>query len=310
VLGYIDPAHFLAGRMRLDRDAAEAAIKREIADKLGQSVEFAAAAIIELVNEHMVQAILDITLAQGIDPMTAVFVAGGGAAGLGCVAIGRRLGCKTILVPETGAALAAAGALVSDLTSHHQAMFHTTSRDFDIEGVNAVLETLEAHCRVFQKRIGSDAEFVATDWTTEARYPDQAWEIEVPLRQSRVGGKADVDDLVDDFHRTHLEIFAVNDPSSHIETIGWNATIKCRVGSPRIGRIRSSATPGELADRRVYFAEAGWIMAKVYRFERLEEKTRIDGPAIIESDFTSIVIELGARAWRDANGRLEITICE
>jgi N-methylhydantoinase A len=310
VLGYIDPAHFLAGRMRLDKDAADAAIRREIADKLGHSVEFAAAAIIELVNEHMVQAILDITLAQGIDPTTADFVAGGGAAGLSCVAIGRRLGSKTILVPETGAALAAAGALISDLTSYHQAMFHTTSRTFDIEGVNATLEALEEQCRVFQKRIGPDADFVAIDWTTEARYPDQAWEIEVPLRKSRIGGKADLDDLVRDFHRTHMEIFAVSDPNSHVETIGCNATIKCRVGSPKIGRIRSAAAPGELADRRVYFGETGWIMAKVCRFERLSEDICIDGPAIIESDFTSIVVEPSARAWRDAKGTLVITIGE
>jgi hypothetical protein len=39
--------------MRLDRDAAEAAIRREIADKMGLGVEGAAAAMLELANEHM-----------------------------------------------------------------------------------------------------------------------------------------------------------------------------------------------------------------------------------------------------------------
>ena len=120
--------------MPLDRKAAEAAILREIADPTGQSLEAAAASILELANEHMVQAILDVTLSQGIDPASAAFVAGGGAAGLNCVAIGRRLGCRTVYVPEIGAALAAAGALISDLTSHHQAMRHTTSESFDFDG--------------------------------------------------------------------------------------------------------------------------------------------------------------------------------
>ena len=82
----------------------------------------------------MVQAILDITLSQGIDPAPAAFVAGGGAAGLNCVAIGRRLGCRRVYVPEAGAALAAAGALISDLTAHYQAMRHTTSDAFDFAG--------------------------------------------------------------------------------------------------------------------------------------------------------------------------------
>jgi N-methylhydantoinase A len=294
--------------MKLDRGAAEAAIKREIADRLGQSIEVAAAAIFELATEHMVQAILDITLNQGIDPTKAVFVAGGGAAGLNCVAIGRRLGCGRILVPETGAALAAAGALVSDLTAHHQAMFHTTSQAFDAAGVNATLGALEERCRAFQRKTGPDAEFVAIEWTTEARYPDQAWEIEVPLRRSRFGGKADIDGLVADFHHMHQQIFAVSDPNSSIETIGWSATIRCRVGSPRAGRIRATELGDALADRRVFFGAEGWREAKVYRLERLSEGAIVEGPAIVESSFTSIVIDPGAAARRDATGALIVDV--
>jgi N-methylhydantoinase A len=307
-LGYIDPAHFLGGRMKLDRRAAEATIRREIADRLGQSVETAAAAIIELATEHMVQAILDITLNQGVDPTKAIFVAGGGAAGLNCVAIGRRLGCRTVLVPETGAALAAAGALISDLTAHHQAMFHTTSEAFDVAGVNAVLEALEERCRAFQRKTGPDAAFVAIEWATEARYPDQAWEIEVPLRSNRFAGKADVDALGADFHRTHEEIFAVSDPHSPIETIGWSATIRCRVGSPRAGRIRSPAPGDALAERRVFFSATGWRDAKVRRLEELSQEFVLDGPAIVEADFASIVIDPDARARRDAKGSLIIDV--
>lgn len=309
-LGYIDPAHFLGGRMRLDRAAAAAAIASQIAARTGQSVERAAAAILELVNEHMVQAILDVTLNQGVDPAKAAFVAGGGAAGLNCVAIARRLGCRTVFVPETGAALAAAGALISDLTSHHQAMRHTTSGAFDLEGVNGVLGGLEARCRTFQQMAGPTAEFVAIDWTTEARYPDQAWEIEVPLRNNRFAGAEDVDRLVADFHDAHKEIFAVNDPNSSIETIGWNATIRCRVGSPRAGRIRSRPSGGDFADRRVYFGPTGWIDARVRRFEALPQDVVVEGPAIVESGFTSVVIDPGAKARRDATGTLIIDVGE
>ena len=81
VLGYIDPDYFLGGRMPLDRKAAEAAIAREVADPLGRALEEAAASILELATENMVQAIIDITVNQGIDPTAAAFVAGGGAGG-------------------------------------------------------------------------------------------------------------------------------------------------------------------------------------------------------------------------------------
>lgn len=308
VLGHIDPAHFLGGRMRLDKAAAEEAIRREVADRLGQSVEVAAAAILELATEHMVQAILDITVNQGVDPTEAVFVAGGGAAGLNCVAIGRRLGCETVFVPETGAALAASGALISDLAAHHQAMFHATSEGFDASGVNAVLDELETRCRAFQEKTGPDAEFVGIDWTTEARYPDQAWEIEVPLRQSRFAGPEDIAALVADFHRTHDEIFAISDPGSPIETIGWNATIRCRIGSPLPGRIEAGETGDALAGRPVYFTATGWVDAEVHRFETLPIDAEIEGPAIVESGFTSVVVDPGASARRDATGTLIINV--
>jgi N-methylhydantoinase A len=308
VLGYIDPKHFLGGKMPLDQKAAEGAILREIASPMKQSVEAAAASILELANENMVQAILDVTLSQGIDPASAAFVAGGGAAGLGCVAIGRRLGCRTVYVPETGAALAAAGALISDLTSHNQAMRHTTSESFDFVGVNETLDELEMRCRAFQTKAGRYAEFIGIDWTTESRYPDQAWEIEVPLRRPRFSSRDDVEALVADFHRVHQDIFAVNDPQSPIEMIGWSATIRCRVGSPRAGRVVPSGASDSLADRQIYFHPTGWMRASVHRFETLKPDLTVTGPAVVESGFTSVVIDSGGRARKDETGCLVIEV--
>ena len=307
VLGFIDADFFLGGEMALDRSAAEAAIRRDIADPLGKSVEAAAAAVIELASENMVQAIMDITVNQGIDPTDAVLVAGGGAGGLNCVAIARRLGCGRVLVPETGAALAAAGALISDLTDRYHGMFHTVSPAFDFDGVNAVLADLEARCRAFAGAAGAGDAFTI-HWSTEARYPDQAWEIEVPLRNSRFATAADVAALSADFHRTHEEIFAVSDPDSAIETIGWNAEVRCPFGSAEVGRLRSPESASRLPARDVHFVGTGWRTVDVYRFEALGEGAVVAGPAIVESSFTSIVIDAGARAVRDRSGSLVIDV--
>ena len=308
VLGFLDPDFFLGGQMAMDTAAAEDALRQDVAEPLGKSLEEAAIAVIELATENMVQAIMDITVNQGIDPTETAFVAGGGAGGLNCVAIAHRLGCRRVLVPEPGAALAAAGALISDLTSRYHAMFHAQSDTFDRDGANAVLARLEERCRLFAKEAGDGAAFTI-DWSTEARYPDQAWEIEVPLRGARFNSAADVAGLLADFHRTHQEVFAVSDPGSPIETVGWNAEVHCRIGTAVPGRVRSAETSAKLPSRRVRFLAARESRdVEVFRFEAIPAGAKVVGPAIVESSFTSIVIDPGATAIRDHLGTLVIDV--
>ncbi|MDW6023526.1 hydantoinase/oxoprolinase family protein [Mesorhizobium sp. BAC0120] len=308
VLGFIDEAFFLGGRMALDKAGAIEAIRSQVAEPLGKSVEAAAVDIVGLATEHMVQAIMDITVNQGIDQTQATFVAGGGAAGLNCVAIAKRLGCRRVLVTEAGAALSASGALISDLTAHYQAMFHTRSDSFDLEGVNGVLADLMRACQTFADGPGSGAGLVEVDWATEARYVDQAWEIEVPLRTDRFTGKDEVAALVSDFHQMHKDIFAVSDPAAEIETVGWNAEVRCRLGSGVPGRLARDEHPVRLPSRRVHFLDGDWVETDVWRFESILEGQEVTGPAIVESDFTSIVIDPKAVARRDARGNLVISI--
>ena len=308
VLGFIDPRFFLGGRMRLDRAAAVDAIQCQVAAPLGQVLNTAAHAIMELATEHMVQAIMAITVNQGVDPTKAVFVAGGGAAGLNCVAIGRRLGCRRVIVPETGAALSAAGALISDLTWTSRSMHHTRSDNFDRDGVNAALDRLESECRQFADGPGATAESVAMSWATEARYPDQAWEIEVPLRNRRFAGTADVGALVTDFHATHEKIFAVSDHASPIEAVAWVAEVRCRIGSGRLGRLQGELSESELPARDICLSGGIIEKASVYRFEAIRDGAALHGPAIIESGFTTVVLDERSTASRNSNGTIVIDL--
>ena len=57
VLGYIDPEHFLGGRMHLDVGAAVKAV-RTVADQLGLGVDETAFGIFSIANEERTKAIL------------------------------------------------------------------------------------------------------------------------------------------------------------------------------------------------------------------------------------------------------------
>ncbi len=303
-LGYVDPNYFLGGTMQLDAAAAAKAIEEKVAEPLGISLFDAAGAIVSVATENMVQAIADITVNQGIDPADSVLIGGGGAAGLNSVAIARRLGCPHVIIPETGAGLSAAGALMSDLTHEYRATFFTTSTEFDDEGVNQVLEELREQCQTFVDGPGSGAESHEIEFTVEARYASQVWEIEVPLIDSVFANANQLAKLVEDFHGTHEQIFAIRDPGSAIEFVGWTATARCHVSAGDSGRLATSGGRSLSGTRKVYFVGVGEVDAALYDFETLESGVEHRGPAIIESPFTTVVADAETTFQRTPTGSL------
>jgi N-methylhydantoinase A len=303
-LGYLDPDYFLGGSMKLDAGAAAAAIEEHVAGPLGLPVEEAAAAILSVATENMVQAISDITVDQGIDPAESVLIGGGGAAGLNSVFIARRLGCPTLIIPETGAGLSASGALMSDLTNEYRATFFTTSDAFDRDGVNGTLEALEAECRAFIEGPGASALSHDIEFAVEARYASQVWEIEVPLPVARITEDAQLEALIEAFHAMHERIFAIRDPGSVIEFVGWTATARCRLRDGGPGRLGKGGGHAAGGTRKVWFAGEGAVDAALHDFETMESGVEHAGPAIIESPFTTVVADAGTRFARTASGSL------
>jgi N-methylhydantoinase A len=305
VLGHLDPAFFLGGAMRLDRAAAVDALDG-LAGRLGIPAPEAAAAVLTLATEQMVGAIEEIVLYQGVDPRDALLVGGGGAAGLNVVAIARRLGCRHVVVPAVGAALSAVGGLLSELASDHAATFPATSTSFDAAGVAAVLDDLTARAQRFIAEAGAGASESAIDLSVEARYPQQIWELEVPI-DADVGADGYVDRLCEAFHATHERVFAISDPGSPVEFLAWRARGRCRVG-------RSDLPPAEAAPdgvrgaRRAFFAGAGFVDAITVRFEGMDVDESVAGPAIVESATTTVVLDPGSTARRTASGSLSIRV--
>lgn len=308
VLGFIDPAFFLGGKMRLDRAAAERAVAGQVAAPLGLGAEEAAASVLTLATEKMVGVIEEITINQGIAPTDAVLIGGGGAAGLNSVAIARRLGCARLIIPAVGAALSAAGALISDLGADYSRMFFTRSDGFDFAGAAGVLAELEARCRDFIAGPGAGSLEQRIELSVEARYPHQVWEIEVPLRGG-LAGPAEVAALVAEFHRAHRELFEIEDPESAIEIVGWHARVRCRLrdGAAAALAPAAGAAVRPAATRRVHFPGSGPAEAAVRRLEAMVCDEVQAGPAIIESSFTTVVLDPGATARRAASGSLVIT---
>ena len=267
----------------------------------------AAAAVLLLATEHMVRAIEEITLNQGIDPRSAVLVGGGGAAGFNCVAIARRLRCERVVMPAVGSVLSAAGALMSDLVDERAATLVTTSGNFDHSRVTVVLDDLERQCEEFLAGPGAHAVESSVEFTAEARYPDQIWELAVPLPPGRMRDPDDVERLREAFHDVHGDVFAIADRDSAIEIVGWRARARAR--------LRDESTP--ILDERIreqpprsartaYFRGRGSLELPVLSPAAIEQDVVVPGPALVELPATTVVIDERASFVRTRSGSLVI----
>lgn len=293
MLGYLDPHHFLGGAMTLDREAAEAAMRTVCPP--GATLESAAAAVIALATESMTQAIVDITVKQGVDPGRAVMIGGGGAAGLNAVFIARRLRCPRLIIPETGATLSAAGALISELRTDYRAAVHMITSRFDTLRADRVIGELETQCERFARDSGATAEETILTRTVEARYTDQAWEIEVELPDSKLSAEGALARFVAAFHREHERLYGFGDPASAIELVGWRVAAACRLRETTPRRLAVAAgRGGSPRQRRIVLPDGSAHDAPIHDWAALKPGVAHPGPAIVESAMTTVVIDIAS----------------
>ena len=292
-LGYIDPDRFLAGRMKLDRAAAEAAIL-PLAEKLGRSVAETASAIMKLASETMIKAIEDITINDGVLPSESVVVAGGGAAGLNILSIARSMDCRTVIIPKAAGAISASGSQFSDVAIDYSGSAYARTDDFDTAAIKAHLDGLAVNAETFEKELRARG---FTEFTrklyVEARYQRQQFEVETELPVTWADTASDLQVLRDCFDAQSDRLYGFRRPDTPIETITWRLHVVAHLKRPD---VNWKATEAEAASSRkvsAYFDGHGLLETTVFDGTSLAFGATIEGPAIIEEPTTTVVVDPG-----------------
>ncbi|MGO9702496.1 MAG: hydantoinase/oxoprolinase family protein [Xanthobacteraceae bacterium] len=297
VLGYFDPDYFLGGRMKLDVEAARRAVKN-IADRVGSSLEETAYRILTLAGDFMMRAIRDITINEGFNPRESTIVAGGGAAGLNIMMIAAELGCDRVVLPKVAAALSASGMQHANIVAEETATLVTVSNRFDFDKVNALLAELTSRLETFRRGLGERGSDYTIEYFAEARYLAQVWELETPLPKARFGGPDDVAALVATFHEVHERVFAVRDEGSAVEVVNWKARLTAKIShsrpAPMSGVSKKDAKPS--SSRNCFFGGSAPVKTAVYKPSDIRPGSVIAGPAIVEEPTTTLVIYPGMSA--------------
>jgi len=303
VLGFLDPANFLGGRIELDARAARRAVDA-IARELGTTSLRAAEGIARVVNTNMAEGIKIVSVRRGVDPRRFALVAFGGAAGLHVTEVARLLEIRRVVVPSVAAVLSAWGMLATDLRyelvrSHVSEVGRMTAA-----GLRKLFATLEREGR---KRLARFDGPVTVRRALDMRYGEQIFEIQVDLDGVDLQAADLMEQVAERFHRRHEALYAYSAPGQEVVVVNARVAVVGALpvlpaGANALGRGAAASS----ARRRVWLGD--WVEVPLHRMEALAAGQEIKGPAVFESATTTVLVREAERVTVTPHGWLDIRL--
>lgn len=293
ILGYLDPAYFLGGRMELDVEGTRQAIKEKIAARLGVAVEEAAWGIHQIANENMANAARVHALERGKDPRRFPLFAFGGAGPVHAYRIALALGSPALLVPLGAGVMSTVGFLSAPLAFDFVRSWPGRLDSLDWARANALLAEMEAEGQHLLEASGVPAGAISHRREADMRYVGQGHEIRVPLPAGRLKA-SQTPALLAAFEAVYRELYERLGPPVPVEILNWRVVssgprpdLRLQITSPASGDA-PTALKGE---RMAYFPEAGgFVSTPIYDRYRLAPGAVFDGPAIVEERESTVIV--------------------
>ncbi len=301
LLGYLDQRAFLGGRRLLETARAEAAVD-QLAHKLQLETIQVAAGIHRLINTRMADGVRIATVRRGVDPRKHALLAFGGAAGLHVAAVAAELGIRRVIVPQAAAVLSAWGMLNTDLRIE-LARSQGQSNGIDVPALQAAFADMEAEGR---ERLGWFPGPIELRRSADMRYGEQVFEIAVPL-DGLDWDSPDLGAAIEAaFHRRHETLYTYSLRDQDVVLVNARASLIGRLPPTPVRPMPPQPEASASATRRIYLGT--WTSVAVFDFARLGTGQQIHGPAIVESDTTTVLLRPGDSGHFNPGGWLDITI--
>jgi N-methylhydantoinase A len=286
VLGRLDPARFLGGRVALRPQAAHRVLQR-LGEAMGRSAAEAAAGVVAVAIDAMGAALRIATVDKGYDPRGFALLAMGGAGALHACEIAGSVGMRRMVVPPQPGLASAWGLLATDLKVEAVVSWPMPLAAADLAAVDARLVELEATLRRRLEAQGvRDPGRVEVLRALDLRYLGQSFELPIPFAAGEAA-------LADAFHAAHHHRYGFAAPDEPVELVALRVTALGRLTRPRRPRLPQAAGRPQPVDRRRVMLASGperWVEAPVFERGGLGAGHRLEGPAlIVEPEATTYV---------------------
>jgi N-methylhydantoinase A len=303
VLGRLDPAYFLGGRIALDPELSRGVLG-VLGERLGLDRVETASAMVRICNENMANAIRIVTVEQGIDPREFALVAFGGAGATHACEIADAIGMNRVVVPPRPGLCSAFGALAAIVRVDAVRSVYLTDRTTSAAELDPMFRELEAqaHADVTAQGLAQQA---SVRRSIAMRYQGQNYEQEVAVPNGTIDDAA-LADVYAEYGRLYEGFYGYRLDGIPIELV--RLSVVAMGEAPVFAGLPSEEAAGEgPARREVYFPETGFVDTAIVRRDRLAPGESRPGPLIVESMDSTVVVPPGWALVASASGILDLT---
>jgi N-methylhydantoinase A len=179
---------------------------------------------------------------------------------------------------------------------------HAVTNDAAMRGVFGQLEE-RATARLREWFDGA----VRIERSAEMRYGEQIFEIDVPLDALDWNGPDLLSRIHEEFHRRHEELYTYASRDQEVVFVNARASAVGAVSSPALAvQAKGAAAPAPRGSRRAWFG--GWRQTQVFDMASLTPGAALTGPAVIEAETTTVVVNDGDTVRVNDLGWLDIAL--
>jgi N-methylhydantoinase A len=291
VLGHLPVTARLGGHLVLDREPAYTSLA-SLARALDlTSVEEAAAGVIRLANEHMVQALRIISVQRGIDPRDFLLVAFGGAGGMHVCALADAFGMRRAMAPIQAGVLSALGMLVAPAGRQFS---HTLGCLLEKSSDDAIKQDLEKLTGLGSQAMAEEGitpERLIFDPSLDLCYRGQSYTLNLPWQG--------IQGIEAAFHDLHEKRFG-HRLDMPVELINVRMGVKSRSLTITLPEHKTTQAGG-CCDGQVYGID---MPVPVWIRGSLSIGQVIEGPAIIIDAISTVWVVPGWQASIDRYGNI------
>lgn len=300
VLGYMDAQRVIGGSLTLDLAAARDALAT-LAAGMDMSVEVAARGVVKVVNSAMVRALRRVTVERGIDGRRCALLAYGGAGPMHAVEVARAFGIAKVVVPIHSSAFSALGCVNAEMSYSQQRTVRMAVGDWDAPRLKLVRDSLQSRLSEPLQAAGYHPRDFSVDEVASIRYRGQSYAIEIAdpcFDDPQQLGRA--------FFARHEELYGfVTDEPWELVAIRQRVSIARTAETLRpVFDGGGEATP--IKTSQCIFDDARSFPTPRYLRAELGVGQLLRGPAVVEDEWSTVIVPPGATLISDERGHLHI----